>query len=90
MLEARVRIVNRLGLHARAAAQLVKVASAFRSDIQLQKDDDSISADSKSILGILTLAASQGTNLKLEIEGDDEKDAMKAIIELFTNGFGEG
>ncbi len=90
MLEARVRIVNRLGLHARAAAQLVKVASAFRSDIQLQKDDDSISADSKSILGILTLAASQGTSLKLEIEGDDEKDAMKAIIELFTNGFGEG
>jgi phosphotransferase system HPr (HPr) family protein len=90
MLEARVRIVNRLGLHARAAAQLVKVASAFRSDIQLQKDDDSISADSKSILGILALAASQGTSLKLEIEGDDEKDAMKAIIELFTNGFGEG
>lgn len=89
MLEARVKIVNPLGLHARAAAQLVRLAGTFKSRILLKRLDSNVTADAKSILNVLTLAASRGTELDLEIEGADETAALEAITGIFTKGFGE-
>jgi phosphotransferase system HPr (HPr) family protein len=89
MLEANVRIVNQLGLHARAAAQLVRLAGKFNSRIILTRTDNHVMADAKSILSVLTLAAARGTELKMNIEGDDEADAARAIEEIINNGFGE-
>ena len=89
MLEAKIKVINQLGLHARAAAQLVKLTSKFKSDIKLIKEDDSIFADAKSILSVLTLAASKGTELIINVEGEDEEEVLKEIKELFESGFGE-
>ena len=89
MLKGRVTINNRLGLHARAAAQLVRLASSFQSKIKLLRTDNSVIADAKSILSVLTLAASKGVELEIEIEGEDEQTAFEAIQEIFSNGFGE-
>ena len=89
MLESKVIIINRLGLHARAAAQLVRLAGSFKSRILLERIDNAVVSDAKSILSVLTLAAAKGTKLVLKIDGEDEKKAMKAIEEIFTNGFGE-
>ena len=89
MLESKVIIINHLGLHARAAAQLVRLASQFKSQIKLKRSDNSIIADAKSILSVLTLAASKGTELEIEVEGDDEQNALVAINEIFEKGFGE-
>ena len=80
-------IVNRLGLHARAAAQLVQTANRFSSEINLIKDD--IEVNGKSIMGILLLAAPQGTEITVVIEGEDEQQAMNIIAELIEAGFGE-
>lgn len=81
-------IKNKLGLHARAAATLVKTTSKFSSDIKIIKDG--VVADGKSILGILSFAASRGTTIKFVIKGDDAEDAMRTIDELIESGFGEG
>ncbi len=89
MLEANVKLINQLGLHARAAAQLVRLAGEFDSNIKVIKMDKSVFADAKSILNILTLAASKGTELIIEVQGTDEKEAMSAIKNLFSEGFGE-
>jgi phosphotransferase system HPr (HPr) family protein len=89
MLNGRLTIINRLGLHARAAAQLVRLASGFTSKIKLMRADNSVVADAKSILSVLTLAASKGVELEVEIEGDDEQAAFAAVQEIFKNGFGE-
>ena len=89
MLEGKVKVVNQLGLHARAAAQLVRLASKFKSRIILKRIDNAVIADAKSILSVLTLAASKSTHLELEIEGDDEHEALSAIKEMFVKGFGE-
>jgi phosphotransferase system HPr (HPr) family protein len=89
MLEATVRVVNHLGLHARAAGQLVKLARRFKSSITLRKPDGSAEADARSMLSVLTLAASINSRLIVEIEGDDEAEAMDAMKELFESGFGE-
>ena len=89
MLERRLKIVNRLGLHARAAAKVVRMASAFQSNMRLERVDASAAADAKSILSLLMLAASRGTELKMSVEGVDERAAANAIDELFANGFGE-
>ena len=89
MLKERVTINNRLGLHARAAAQLVRLASGFQSKIKLIRTDNLVIADAKSILSVLTLAASKGVDLEIEIEGDDEQMAFEAVQEVFKNGFGE-
>jgi len=89
MIETNVKIINPLGLHARAAAQLVKLAGKFQSKIQLIRQDNTVVADAKSILSVLTLAASKGTGLQLCIEGVDELEAVNAIVSLFENGFGE-
>ena len=89
MLNGNVTIINRLGLHARAAAQLVRLASGFQSKIKLTRTDNSVIADAKSILSVLTLAASKGIELQIEIEGEDEESAFRAVQEMFMNGFGE-
>ncbi len=87
MLEREIDIVNRLGLHARAAAKLVHLASGFRSAVTLFVDGEEV--DAKSILGILLLAASQGTRVLVRCDGDDEAAAMTAIAALFADRFGE-
>lgn len=89
MLERKVKIVNQLGLHARAAAQLVRLASSFQSKITLKRADNAVVADAKSILSVLTLAAPKGTEIYVNVEGNDEETALKAVEEIFQNGFGE-
>ncbi len=89
MIRQSVVVRNRLGLHARAAAKLVRVASGFASEIYLSREDAHQRIDSKSILGILMLAAAQGTRLVLYIEGRDEVEAGEAIRRLFEANFGE-
>ena len=89
MLDGSVNVVNPLGLHARAAAQLVRVAGQFRSRITLHRDDSNASANAKSILSVLALAAAVGTVLRIRAEGEDETDAFDAITKLFEDGFGE-
>lgn len=90
MVKSEVKIINGLGLHARAAAQLVRLAEKFESAIKLERSGNSgKSADAKSILSILTLAAAKGTVLVVEVEGEDEQKALAAVEEIFANGFGE-
>jgi phosphotransferase system enzyme I (PtsI) len=87
--EQTVEVTSRLGLHARAAANLVRVAGRFRSKLTLQRPDGGLEADAKSILDILTLAASYGTPLKLVAHGDDENEAVAAVADLFSRAFDE-
>jgi phosphocarrier protein HPr len=89
MIRQSVFVVNKLGLHARAAAKLVRLASRFSSDVYISREDANQKIDSKSILGILMLAASKGTRLIFSIEGNDEAEAGDAIRRLFENKFGE-
>ena len=89
MIERTLLIRARLGLHARAAARLVRVANKFHSQVLLRRVDGSASADAKSILSVLMLAASCGTALQASTEGIDEEDAMNAVDQLFADGFGE-
>jgi phosphocarrier protein len=89
MIRQSVLVSNRLGLHARAAAKLVRLASHFSSDIYLSREDANQQIDSKSILGVLMLAASKGTHLVISIEGQDEAEASEAICRLFETKFGE-
>ena len=84
-----VTISNRLGLHARAAARLVRRASQFNSTVALLRADTGESADGKSILSVLLLAASRGTSLIIKTEGDDEERAMNALVDLVEQKFGE-
>jgi phosphotransferase system HPr (HPr) family protein len=83
-----LRIRNRLGLHARAAARFVHTASRYRSRVTAGRDGRVM--DGKSILGILLLAASQGTTIEVTTEGEDEEAAMEALAALVEGGFGEG
>ncbi|MGB5163588.1 MAG: HPr family phosphocarrier protein [Thermoanaerobaculia bacterium] len=87
MIEREMEICNRLGLHARAAAKLVHVTGRFSSQVKLQKDGEEV--DAKSILGVLLLAAAQGSRIVVRCDGEDETDAMQAIAELVTNRFDE-
>ena len=89
MVERSVLVVNRLGLHARAAARLVRTASAFQSSIRLERADRSASADAKSILSVLMLAAARGTELRVSAEGPDEAIALGAVCTLIAGGLGE-
>jgi phosphocarrier protein len=88
MRREQVTISNKLGLHARAAAKLVHTASGFEAEIFIGTDHEEVNA--KSILGILTLAATKGTPLNIRAEGADEEEAVRAIAALFTDKFGEG
>lgn len=80
-------IVNRLGLHARAAAQLVQTANRFLSDVMIAKDGNEVNG--KSIMGLLMLAAPQGSKVNVTVSGEDAEDAMKVIGTLIDDGFGE-
>lgn len=87
MIRRTVTIVNRLGLHARAAARFVELAGRYRARVQVCRD--SLCVDGKSILGVLTLAAPQGSQLELAVEGPDEADAVDALEQLVADRFGE-
>ena len=88
MLVLSIKIINKLGLHARASAKLTQVANQFESDIWIEKNDKTVNA--KIIMGIMMLAASQGTDIKISTEGVDEKEALDSISALINDYFGEG
>ena len=88
MIERQLEIENRLGLHARAAAKLVHLTARFYSSITVEQDGERV--DAKSILGVLLLAAPQGSFLTVQADGRDEEEAMAAISELLADKFGEG
>ncbi len=88
MKTEQVRIRNKLGLHARAAAKVVHTANEFESEIFIGTEEEEVNA--KSILGLLTLAATEGTPLCVRATGEDEGDAVQALVDLFDNRFGEG
>jgi phosphocarrier protein len=81
-------IVNKLGLHARAAAKFVGTATRFASDIQIERNSQRVNG--KSIMGVMMLAASKGTQIRLLVDGDDEAQALDALEVLVANRFGEG
>jgi phosphocarrier protein HPr len=87
LTEREVEIVNRLGLHARAAAKLVQTAGRFDSRVSLVLDGDEV--DAKSILGILLLAAAQGSSVVVRCEGEDEDEALEAVARLIADRFHE-
>jgi len=87
MTEKRVTVTNRAGIHARPSALLVQTTKNFTSNIYIEKNNDRINA--KSIMGIITLGASYGTDLKIIADGEDEKEAVDAIIRLFESKFEE-
>ena len=80
-------IVNALGLHARAAAQLVQIANRFRCEIHVEKDGANVNG--KSIMGVLTLAAAKGSSITVSCEGEDAESALEALAKVIENGFGE-
>lgn len=87
MQSKQLEIINPLGLHARAAAKLVQLSAGFASQITISKDDKS--ANAKSIMKVMMLAASRGSIVTLEIDGADEVEAMAALAALIEDGFGE-
>jgi phosphocarrier protein len=87
MIRETIEIINKLGLHARASAKLSHLANSFTSDIFLIYNGERV--DAKSLLGILTLAASVGNKITIEANGKDEKEALKEIIALFKGKFNE-
>ena len=87
MIERSVQIVNRNGLHARPAAEIVKAAAKFRSDIVIQRDD--LEVNGKSIMGVMMLAAEMGATLTLRADGPDAEEAVNALASLIANKFGE-
>ncbi len=82
-----ITITNRLGLHARAAAKLVNVASGYGAEVMLEKNGQRVNG--KSIMGVMMLAASQGSVLQLVVDGEAEEEAMQALVDLIDNKFGE-
>lgn len=87
MLQRTVEIVNKLGMHARASAKLTQVAAQFKSDIWMTRKERRVNA--KSIMGVMMLAASKGSSVGIEIDGEDETQAMDTIVTLIANRFGE-
>lgn len=87
MIEKKVKIVNHAGLHTRPAATIVKMAAKYKSDFFIYKDG--LEINGKSIIGVMTLAAEQGSYLTLTFNGEDEEEAAKEIVEYFNSGFDE-
>jgi phosphocarrier protein len=87
VIEREARIVNPLGMHARPAAEFVKVASRFRSNVEVRKD--SLAVNGKSIMGVMTLAAECGSSLFIKTDGADAEEAMAALLALVSDGFRE-
>jgi len=88
MLTQETKIINKLGLHARAAAKLTQTAGQFQSEVWLSKNGRKINA--KSIMGVMMLAAGQGSSVVLEVSGTDEAQALQALLNLINDYFGEG
>ncbi len=88
MIEKEIVVINKLGLHARAASKLVKLTAGFESTIKLVGRGQEV--DAKSIMGILMLAAAQGSTLSMKVEGNDEVQATEAVEQMFADYFGEG
>ncbi len=87
MIQEIIKITNKHGLHARPAAHLVKVAGKFDSDVKIYKDG--LEVNGKSIMGVMMLAAEQGSEIELVVDGPDEQEAFKAIVELIEKNFYE-
>jgi phosphocarrier protein len=83
----KLAVINKLGLHLRAAAELVKAANKFKSQVFIHHGVQNVNA--KSLMGLMTLAAAKGTELEFVIEGEDAKEAMAALKQLLANRFGE-
>lgn len=83
-----VEIVNKLGLHARASAKLTKLASQFKCEVWVTRNNRRVNA--KSIMGVMTLAANKGSRIQIETIGDDENEALAALVALVEDYFGEG
>lgn len=88
MTKQEIEIINKLGLHARASTKLTQVASRFACQIWLERNGRRVNA--KSIMGVMMLAASKGSKILLETDGQDEADAMQALADLINDKFGEG
>ena len=88
MISRNVTIINKLGLHARAASKLVNCASAYSAQVWISRGQREVNG--KSIMGVLTLAAGRGTELGLRVDGSDEEAAMDALTALIADYFGEG
>jgi phosphocarrier protein len=87
MIERSVQIVNKLGIHARPAAEIVKCASKFKSNITIIRDD--LEVNGKSIMGVMMLAAECGSSILIRAEGVDEQGAIDALAAVIADGFGE-
>jgi len=87
LIQKEITLTNRLGLHARPAAMVVQLASKFKSEIKLKKEDVEVNA--KSIMGVMMLAAEMGSKIFIRAEGEDEAQAVEALAELFDDKFGE-
>jgi phosphocarrier protein HPr len=87
MLEREIQIRNKLGLHARASAKLTQTAARFRSEVWVARNGRRVNG--KSIMGVMMLAAAKGTSITVDVEGDDEEEAMRAVIALIEDKFGE-
>ncbi len=88
-VEHNVKIENQLGLHARAAARMVHLANQFKSEIKVTRTDTDMSADGKSILSVIFLAAPKGTEIRIAADGEDEGPALAALTRLVADKFGE-
>ena len=88
MIQREIKVVNKLGLHARASAKLTQLASSFKSEVWLSRNGRRVNA--KSIMGVMMLAAGIGSTVELETNGADEQEAADALEKLFADKFGEG
>lgn len=88
MITTKIKIINQLGLHARASAKFVSTAARYQSHLEVVKDTQRVNG--KSIMGVMMLAANKGTELTLEIDGPDEEAMLEALSKLINNYFGEG
>lgn len=88
MQHRKVEIINKLGLHARASAKLTKVASQYKCEVWVTRNSRRVNA--KSIMGVMTLAANKGSIIEIETDGDNETEAMEALVALVGDYFGEG
>lgn len=87
MITKKITVLNKLGIHARPAAQFVRVASRFQADVTVEKDDERV--DGKSIMGLMMLAVGCGAEISVSVDGADEAEALSAIEELIAGKFGE-
>ncbi len=88
MLQNKIEVINKLGLHARASAKLTQLAGQFKSEVWLTRQGRRVNA--KSIMGVMMLAAAKGTQVQIETNGADEEAAMQALTQLIQDKFGEG